>query len=141
MRFFKKPLKMPKISIKESKTTKIKDHAKVIINDPDLCLRYTARVILNVKMEESPLWMQIRLKNVGIRAISNIVDITNYVLMETGHPLHAFDYNLLAKNTIIVRKAKNNEEMATLDGITRKLNHNILVIAHPNHHLKGFLYL
>jgi phenylalanyl-tRNA synthetase beta chain len=124
-------MKIPEIKLFEESSVKTKELAKIIIQDKDLCPRYSARVISNVKVSPSPLWMQIRLRSVGIRAINNLVDATNYVLMETGHPLHAFDYGLIKDKTLVVRRAKESEEICTLDGIKRKLDKDMLVIADP----------
>lgn len=101
----------------------------VTIEEPDLCPRYTARVILGVAIAPSPWWMRWRLNAVGLRPINNVVDITNYVLMELGHPLHAFDYRKLVENRIVVRRAKEGEELVTLDGELRRLSTDMLVIA------------
>jgi phenylalanyl-tRNA synthetase beta chain len=103
--------------------------ALVRVLDPDLCPRYTARVIGEIAIGPSPLWMQLRLLKAGIRPISNIVDITNYVMWEYGQPLHAFDYDLLEGGEIIVRRAVAGEQLVTLDGVTRPLDPEVLVIA------------
>lgn len=95
----------------------------------DLCPRYTARMVRNVKIAPSPKWMRERLRAMGVRPINNIVDITNYVMMEYGQPMHAFDYRYVKGGKIIVRRAAEGEELTTLDGNVRKLNPNILVIA------------
>lgn len=95
----------------------------------DLCPRYTARMVRNVKIAPSPKWMRKRLRAMGVRPINNIVDITNYVMMEYGQPMHAFDYRYVKGGRIIVRRAAEGEELTTLDGNVRKLNPNILVIA------------
>ena len=95
----------------------------------DLCPRYTARMVRNVKIAPSPKWMRERLRAMGVRPINNIVDITNYVMMEYGQPMHAFDYRYVKGGRIIVRRANEGEELTTLDGNVRKLNPNILVIA------------
>ena len=97
--------------------------------DPDLCPRYTARMVRNVKIAPSPKWMRERLRSMGVRPINNIVDITNYVMLEYGQPMHAFDYRYVKGGKIIVRRAKDGEELTTLDGQVRKLNHDHLVIA------------
>lgn len=101
----------------------------VSIENPDLCYRYTARIIRDVKIEASPSWLKKRLEAVGIRPINNVVDATNYILWETGQPLHAFDYNCIKGNKIIVRKASKNEPFITLDGKGHKLTEDSLVIA------------
>lgn len=95
----------------------------------DLCPRYTARMVRNVKIVPSPKWMRERLRSMGVRPINNIVDITNYVMLEYGQPMHAFDYRYVKGGKIIVRRAAEGEELTTLDGQVRKLNANHLVIA------------
>ena len=97
--------------------------------DPDLCPRYTARMVRNVKIGPSPKWMRERLRAMGVRPINNIVDITNYVMLEYGQPMHAFDYRYVKGGKIVVRRAQDGEELTTLDGNVRKLNSNMLVIA------------
>ena len=97
--------------------------------DPDLCPRYTARMVRNVKIGPSPKWMRERLRSMGVRPINNIVDITNYVMLEYGQPMHAFDYRYVKGGKIVVRRAKKGEELTTLDGNVRKLTENMLVIA------------
>ena len=97
--------------------------------DADLCPRYTARMVRNVKIAPSPKWMRERLRAMGVRPINNIVDITNYVMLEYGQPMHAFDYRYVKGGKIIVRRAEEGEELTTLDGQVRKLNANHLVIA------------
>lgn len=115
----------------------IEDHrqadnqAKVEVKDSDLCPRYSARVIVDLTVGPSPLWMRQRLLKGGIRPINNIVDITNYVLLETGQPLHAFDLERLSEGTIIVRRAQDGEVMETLDGVERTLDSDMLIIADP----------
>ncbi len=114
------------------------DFVSAQINDPDLCHRFTGTVLRDIKVDESPQWLQKRLSSAGMRPINNIVDITNYVMLETGQPLHAFDYDLLtaraekigdSRPTIIVRTAKEGEILQTLDGQQRKLEPSTLVIA------------
>lgn len=105
------------------------ENLKVDIEAKDLCYRYIARVIKNVKIEQSPEWMRRRLNACGIRAINNIVDITNYVMLELGQPMHAFDINSVEGKHIIVRRAKENETIITLDEEERKLDNTMLVIA------------
>ena len=102
---------------------------KVDIEAPDLCYRYIARVVKDVKIGESPEWMKRRLKACGVRSINNIVDITNYVMLEIGEPMHAFDINSIEGKHITVRRAKNNEKITTLDEQERILDENDLVIA------------
>ena len=102
---------------------------KVDITAPDLCYRYIARVVKNVKIGPSPEWMVRRLKACGVRSINNIVDITNYVMLELGQPMHAFDINSIEGKHITVRRAKNGEKITTLDEVERTLDENDLVIA------------
>ncbi len=101
----------------------------VTIEAPDLCPRYAARIVRNVKYKPSPPWMQARLEAAGMRPINGIVDVTNYVMLEWGQPLHAFDYDTLHENRIVVRRAKPGETMQTLDGQDRALTTDMLVIA------------
>ncbi len=122
------PLKLPTVDLQESGIN-IRDLTSVTIDAPDLCPRYAARVIQGVKVAESPVWLQQRLESVGIGVINNIVDVTNFVLMEYGQPLHAFDYHKLAKNRIVVRRARDNEHITTLDEVARELTSDMLVIA------------
>lgn len=117
------------IQFEESKEIRVKDMISVEILDEDLCGRYVAKAVEGVKIGPSPIWLQNRLKAVGVRPINNIVDITNFVMMETGQPLHAFDYRYLEDKTIVVRRAKNGEIIVTLDGQERPLDEDTLVIA------------
>src|SRR5699024_7882945 len=102
---------------------------KVDIEAPDLCYRYIARVVKNVKIKESPDWMKRRLRACGVRSINNIVDITNYVMLELGQPMHAFDIESIEGKHITVRRAKNGEKITTLDEEERTLDESDLVIA------------
>ncbi len=122
------PLKRPKIDFQEG-ATKASDLTSVTINAPDLCPRYAARLVLGAKIGPSPYWMRKRLESVGLRSISNVVDVTNYVLIEFGHPLHAFNFDNLNEKRIIVRRANDGEKMSTLDEQERSLNSDMLVIA------------
>ena len=122
------PLKLPTVDLQESGIN-IRDLTSVTIGAPDLCPRYAARVIQGVKVTESPAWLQQRLESVGIGVINNIVDATNFVLMEYGQPLHAFDYHKLAENRIVVRRARDDEQITTLDEVERELTSDMLVIA------------
>ncbi|MCP4108909.1 MAG: phenylalanine--tRNA ligase subunit beta [Desulfobacteraceae bacterium] len=106
----------------------ISDFSSVIIEAPDHCPRYAARLLDKIKIAPSPFWIQDRLMSVGLRPINNIVDITNFVLMETGQPLHAFDFDNLAQNRIVVRTAKDGEKFTTLDDKERTLNSDMLMI-------------
>ncbi|MEI7850592.1 MAG: phenylalanine--tRNA ligase subunit beta [Kiritimatiellales bacterium] len=123
-----KPLKMPSIELKEC-AEPVEKSVSVEVKDSAKCPRYTARVLKDVKIGPSPDWMKRRLEACGTRSINNVVDITNYVLFETGHPLHAFDYTLLKDGKIIVRHAAKGEKFATLDGVERQLTDDMLVIA------------
>lgn len=125
---FKKPV----ITVKEEGTGKASDYVCVTIKNEDLCRRYAARVITDVKIEPSPVWMQRRLAAAGMRPINNIVDITNYVMLEMGQPMHAFDLRCVQGGEIAIRAAYDNEMITTLDGQDRKLNSSILVIADEN---------
>lgn len=122
----KKP-KMPKTVLKESSALASK-FAKIEILDKEKCPRYSARIIRNVKISPSPKWLQDILTAIGIRPINNVVDVTNYVLMETGHPLHAFDYDTLAGHKIVVKSAREGEKFLTLDGKERTLTSETLMI-------------
>ena len=121
-------LKLPQVDFNEDESD-IREITSVTIEAPDLCPRYAARVIRGVKVGQSPAWLQQRLESVGIGVINNIVDITNFVLMEYGQPLHAFDYHKLAENRIVVRRAAADENITTLDEIDRELTSDMLVIA------------
>ena len=122
------PLKLPEVNVQQEMTD-INNLTSVTIEAPDLCPRYAARVIRGVKIAPSPDWLQCRLEAIGIGTINNIVDITNYVLMEYGHPLHAFDYHRLAENRIVVRRAEPGEKLKTIDAEERELTPDMLVIA------------
>ena len=121
-------IKPPPLDLLESEES-VHHAAWVSVLDQRLCPRYTARVICDLQVAPAPLWMQLRLLKAGIRPINNIVDITNYVMWEYGQPLHAFDYDLLAGSSIIVRRAVPGENLVTLDGLNRSLDTDVLVIA------------
>ncbi|MDY6830321.1 MAG: phenylalanine--tRNA ligase subunit beta [Thermodesulfobacteriota bacterium] len=106
----------------------VADYASVVIEEPDLCPRYTARVVLDVTVGPSPFWLQDRLRSVGLKPINNVVDITNFVMMETGQPLHAFDLDRLSGNRIVVRRAVAGERFVTLDDKERILSDDMLMI-------------
>jgi len=122
------PLRLPEIHYEESEKP-IGSFASVDIAEPNLCPRYCASLINGIKIAPSPSWLQQRLNSCGTRPINNVVDTTNYVMLEYGQPLHAFDYRKLKGGQIIVRRAKNGETITTLDGTERALNPDILVIA------------
>ena len=107
----------------------VAEHLKVEIADPELCPRYTAKMVKNIKIAPSPAWMRRRLRALGVRPINNIVDITNYVMLEYGQPMHAFDYSCVKGGKIVVRRAKDGEMMKTLDDKERAITKDMLVIA------------
>lgn len=124
---FKKPF-VPPVVTETGNGEDIHDFLKVRVENPELCPRYCARMVKNIKLAPSPEWMQRRLAASGIRPINNIVDITNYIMEEYGQPMHAFDYDLLAGHEIVVKCAQDGDEFQTLDGQVRKLDHNVLMI-------------
>ena len=124
----KSKVQNPKSKV-ENSDGKTNDLARVEIRDPDLCSRYAAGVIRGVKIAPSPEWLVKRLEALGQRPINNVADITNYVLHEFGQPLHAFDLAKLGKHCIVVRRAAPGEAIKTLDGVERKLDREMLVIA------------
>jgi len=121
-------VKLPQVKLQEgiAETGKL---TSVTIDAPDFCPRYAVRVIRGVRIAPSPSWLQHRLQSIGLGTINNVVDITNFVLMEYGHPLHAFDYHKLAENRIVVRRAQPGEILKTLDEEERKLTPDMLVVA------------
>src|SRR5262245_11276873 len=124
------PFHGPAIVLKEADDP-VEHLASVRIEAPDLCHRFTARVISGVRVRPSPAWLATRLRTVGLRPISNVVDVTNYVMWELGQPLHAFDHAAVTDATIVVRRAKAEERFTTLDGQTRTLDASMLMIADP----------
>ncbi|MCQ2389432.1 MAG: phenylalanine--tRNA ligase subunit beta [Kiritimatiellae bacterium] len=122
-----RPLKTPAVDFVESDVD-VNDEVKVSVQDPVKCPRYTARVVTSVKDGPSPAWMAKRLELCGVRSLGLVVDVTNYVMLECGQPLHAFDYRTLAGREIVVRTAKPGETMKTLDGVERKLDEKMLLI-------------
>ncbi len=125
---FNKELKLPSLSYNEIDGNP-EDYAKVTIKDEKLCARYMGKIIKDVKIEPSPAWMQKKLRAAGLRPINNIVDITNFILMEMGQPMHAFDVETLEGNEIIIRTADKDEKIMTLDNEERILDSSMLVIA------------
>jgi phenylalanyl-tRNA synthetase beta chain len=123
-------LRLPEISVKEqgAPTAQL---MKLEVRDVDLCPRYTARIVRGVKIGPSPDWMARRLLASGMRPINNVVDVTNYVMLELGQPLHGFDYDKVADHTIIVRRAENGEQLTTLDGVTRTLTGEMMLVTDP----------
>lgn len=128
---YKLPFRYPEITVKETAEGRAEDIVKVDIENPTLCPRYIARVIKNVKIGPSPRWMRKRLRAAGVRPINNIVDITNYVMLEMGQPMHAFSIETIKDRHIIVRNAKEGETITTLDGNVRNLDPSMLVISDP----------
>ncbi|MCI8827534.1 MAG: phenylalanine--tRNA ligase subunit beta [Ruminiclostridium sp.] len=126
---FQKPLTLHEPQVKGGGNGNLTELLDVETPAPDLCPRYTARMVRNVKIGPSPLWLRERLRASGVRPINNIVDITNYVMLEYGQPMHAFDYRYVKGGKIIVRRAENGESLTTLDGNVRQLNDSMLVIA------------
>lgn len=124
---FRKPFVPPVVEVKENDED-VNDYIAVEVKDPDLCPRYCARVVKNIKIGPSPKWMQRRLAANGIRPINNIVDITNYIMEEYGQPMHAYDLETIAGNKIIVRRASDGEKFVTLDGQERTLDSSVLMI-------------
>ena len=128
------PLKLPQVKLEEA-GGRVEESVAVRIEDAELCPRYTARVVRGIKIAPSPDWLKNSLEAVGVRSINNVVDVTNYVMLETGQPLHAFDYHLLAKTggdarpAIVVRRAAEGEKFKTLDGQERTLTSQMLLIA------------
>ena len=120
---------IPPVVTETGNTEDVNDYIKVSVEDADLCPRYTARVVKNIKIAPSPKWMQHRLASHGIRPINNIVDITNYVMVEYGQPMHAFDYRYVKGGKIVVRRAGEDKTLTTLDGNVRTLQPDMLVIA------------
>lgn len=123
--FYEVPVRTPTVSLSEEGTTA----ARVIIEEPDRCPRFTAREVRGVRVGPSPLWVRLRLRDAGVRPISNVVDVTNYVMLELGQPLHAFDLDRITDETIVVRVAREGERLTTLDGVQRVLSADDLVIA------------
>ena len=140
------PLKMPDVSVVggplsvvgEAAGTGVDCFVTVRVEEPEICPRYTARIVTGVKVGPSPDWLRSTLEKVGIRSINNVVDVSNYVMLETGQPLHTFDYHLIGKGangkpTIVVRRAAEGEKFKTLDGQERSLTAENLLIADEQH--------
>lgn len=126
------PFKYPEIKVEEKCSDKTEDLIQVEIKNPELCPRYIARAVKNVKIQPSPLWLRHRLTASGVRPINNIVDITNYVMLELGQPMHAFDIDTIDERKIIVRNAEDGEKITTLDEQERELDSSMLVISDCN---------
>ena len=118
----------PEIKVNEDDNTKLNDIFSVEIADPDLCSRFSTRMLKNVKIGPSPEWMQQRLEGAGIRSINNVVDVTNFVMIELGHPMHAYDYDKITGKKLIARRAIEGEELQTLDDTSRNAKGEMLVI-------------
>lgn len=127
---FNRKLVWPEMTIQHQEDH-IDNYCTIEIQDPDLCPRYAAKMIKDVKIEPSPFWMQMALMKAGMRPISNIVDITNYVMLEMGHPIHAFDFDCIEDKTIVVRRAKAGEVIKSLDEQDREMTEDMLMIADP----------
>lgn len=121
------PLKKPEVSIQKG-ASDINEHMSVVIREPDRCYRYSGRLLTDIQIKDSPNWLAERLSKVGLRPINNVVDVTNYVMMETGQPLHAFDYDLIKDNKIIVQTAEKGDTFMTLDDQERNLDNDSLMI-------------
>ena len=119
---------VPPVVTETGNNEDVNDYIKVSVKDQDLCSRYTARVVKNIKFAPSPKWMQERLRSHGIRPINNLVDITNYVMEEYGQPMHAYDLDTIAGNEIVVRRAAKDEKFVTLDGQERQMDDSVLMI-------------
>lgn len=128
-----KELRMPDLSVKEEAEGEANDFAETEIAAPDLCARFAERVLKNIKIMPSPAWMQNHLRACGMRPISNVVDVTNYVMLELGQPMHAYDYDTIGDHHTIVRRGKDGEKLFTLDSQERILDHTMITIADPYH--------
>jgi phenylalanyl-tRNA synthetase beta chain len=125
---YRLPLKTLSLKLAESSAAKVSEAVSVKIEAPELCARFTARVIRGVKIQPSPAWLKDRLEAAGVASINDVVDVSNYVMLELGHPLHVFDYDLVRNHSIVVRRAKPGEKIKTLDGIERTLDQGISVV-------------
>ena len=124
---FRKKFNIPDVKV-NGNSENASDYIKISVEDNDLCRRYCARVVKNIKIGPSPVWMQRALASCGIRPINNLVDITNFVMEEYGQPMHAYDYDTISGNEIIVRRAKDKEKFVTLDGKEHTLDNDVLMI-------------
>lgn len=125
--YFNAPLRKPVMVFSEDET-KTNEHVTVIIDDPDVCWRFAARVVRGVKIQESPAWLKNRLIACGLRPINNVVDVTNYVMLECGKPIHAFDLDKVAGRKLIVKRATNGEKFTTLDGKEHLLDDSMTMV-------------
>ena len=126
-------LKLPDMSVAEDAGGNAADMASIDVQAADLCSRFAVRVLKNIKIGQSPDWMQKHLRACGMRPISNVVDVTNYVMLELGQPMHAYDYDKVGGHTLIVRRAKAGEKLVTLDSQERTLDPSMITIADPDH--------
>lgn len=126
-------LKLPDMSVVEAAGGSAADMASIDVQSADLCSRFAVRVLKNIKIGQSPDWMQQHLRACGMRPISNVVDVTNYVMLELGQPMHAYDYDKVGGHTLIVRRAKEGEKLVTLDSQERTLDPSMITIADPDH--------
>ena len=124
-------LKMPELSVAEKAGGNLKEMATIKVEAKDLCSRFAMRLLKNIKIAPSPDWMQNHLRAAGMRPINNVVDVTNYVMLELGQPMHAYDYDKVTDHTWIVRRAQEGEKLTTLDEQVRTLNPDMIVIADP----------
>ena len=122
------PLKMPAMDVKEAAGGNAADYVSIKIEAPELCSRFATRVLKDIKIKESPEWMQRRLRACGVRPISNVVDVTNYVMLELGQPMHAYDADKVSGHTLIARRAVDGEKLVTLDEKERELTSSMIVI-------------
>ena len=127
--YYNKQLKLPEVKMHEKHFEKTENLIHIEIEDETISKRYTSKIVKNVTVKESPAWLQKRLNSIGIRSINNIVDVTNFVLMEMGHPIHAFDLNKIEGKKIIVRRAGMGKKVVTLDEKERELNQDDIVLA------------
>ncbi len=126
-----RPYQPPRVYVNQEGVKRAVDLVKIEVPDPDLCPAYAARVVTDIRLGPSPDWLRRRLQRAGIRPINNIVDITNYVMVEYGQPLHAFNYDQVADSRVIVRRARPGEKLVTLDGVERELDPEMLCITDP----------
>lgn len=123
------PVKKPMLRLQENGDKKANELISVKIEANNLCSRFSARVLQNVKVGKSPAWIKERIEAAGVRSINNVVDVTNFVMLEFGQPMHAYDYDMLAGHVLIARQANQGEKLTTLDNVKRELNPSMLVIA------------
>ena len=126
-----KPMTMPDLTVEEKAGGDVKTMATIKVEAKDLCSRFAMKLLKNIKIAPSPVWMQNHLRAAGMRPINNVVDVTNFVMLEEGQPMHAYDYDKVADHTWIVRRGGDGEKLVTLDEQERSLNHNMITIADP----------